>query len=98
MRCLQDSLVIASRLDDTFTGAACRLALYGSLVALVGEGTPLQLSKLRVYKVKRKEGSIDRVLPPDHRPAVCKGFFKKESDFSAFVGLQVILFLFPLCL
>ena len=42
----QDSLVIVSRLDDTSTGAACRLALYGCLVDTDS------VAQLRVYKVR----------------------------------------------
>lgn len=91
LRLLQDSLVIVSRLDDTSAGAACRLALYGSLVALVNPDSPGELSRLRVFKVKQKEGNIERVLP-DGRTAICKGFFKKESDFSAFLNLKVCCF------
>lgn len=83
---LQDSLVIASRLDDLSNGAACRLALYGSLVRRV-DASP---ASLRVYKVKRKEGCIDRILP-DGCTAVCRGFFKKETDLSVFVGLKAWL-------
>lgn len=85
----QDSLVVISRLDEVSTGASCRLALYGRLTALLDPNSPSEMSQLKVYKVKRKEGIIERLLPQDSRLAVCKGFFKKESDFSPFVGLKV---------
>ena len=88
---LQDSLVIISRLDEVSTGAACRLALYGRLTALLDTTSPAELAKLKVYKVKQKSGVVERLLSEDGSSAVCKGFFKKESDFSPFINLQVRL-------
>ena len=85
---VQDSLVIISRLDEVSTGAACRLALYGRLTGLIDPNSPTELSKLKVFKVKQKAGSIERLLASDGSLAVCRGFFKKESDFSPFIGLQ----------
>ena len=42
-----------------------------------------------VAQVKQREGIIERLLTPDGRSAVCRGFFKKESDFSVFIGMKV---------
>ncbi len=59
------------------------------MTALIDASSQLELSKLRVFKVKRREGVVERLLANDGSCAVCKGFFKKESDFSPFIGLQV---------
>lgn len=84
--------MIISRLDEASTGRACRLALYGRLAGLVDPNSSTELKRLKVYKIKQKEGSIERLLATDGSLAVCRGFFKKESDFSAFIGLQVKAF------
>ena len=47
---LQDALVIGARFDAEAHGEACRLALYGRLVALV-DPTPEALKRLKVFKV-----------------------------------------------
>ena len=49
----------------------------------------MQLEKLKVYKLKRREGIVERVLTPEGYTAVCRGFFKKDSEFSAFIGMKV---------
>lgn len=49
------------------------------------------LARLQVYKVKQRTGRIERYLSTDGRSAVCRGFFKRESDFSAFIGMKVSL-------
>ncbi|CAI5475388.1 unnamed protein product [Closterium sp. Yama58-4] len=42
---------------------------------------------LRVYKLKSREGVIDRVV--DSHSLIGRGLFKKETDISKFVGLRV---------
>ena len=86
--CLQDALVIGSRFEVDASKATCRLAIYGRLAALMNPAEPPQMMKLRIYKVKRRTGSIDR-MNKDGMSAVCKGMFKKETDISVFVGLKV---------
>lgn len=61
----------------------------GRIAALLDPGGTLQLDRLKVYKLKRREGCVERLLTPEGYTAVCKGFFKKDSDFSAFIGLKV---------
>ena len=84
----QDALVIGSRLEADASAAACRLAFYGRLVALVdAPDSPGALAKLRLFKLKSRMGSVERAAP-DGRSAICKGMFKRDTDISRFVGLQ----------
>ena len=86
--CVQDALVIGSRLDTSASDKACRLALYGRVTALVDTSSPAELAKLKIYKSKRREGSIKRV-DKDGKGAVCQGLFKKETDLTPFTGMKV---------
>jgi len=86
--CAQDALVIGSRLEADASAAACRLAFYGRLVALVdAPERPGALARLRLLKLKARTGSVERVAP-DGGSAVCKGMFKRDTDISRFVGLK----------
>ena len=85
---LQDALVIGSRFEVDASKATCRLALYGRLAGLIDTSDPQQMRKLRIFKIKRRSGSIDRVNK-DGLSAVCKSMFKKETDISVFAGLKV---------
>ncbi|CAL8462357.1 g1890 [Coccomyxa elongata] len=84
----KDALVIGSRFDTDVSKAACRLAFYGRLVALLRAEDPSELAHLRIFKLKMRAGSIDRVAP-DGFSAVCKGMFKKDTDISLFAGMKV---------
>ena len=85
---LQDALVIGSRFEVDASTAMCRLAFYGRLAALIDHSDPEQMRRVRIFKVKRRSGSIDRV-DKDGLGAVCKGMFKKETDITVFAGLKV---------
>ena len=80
--------MIGSRFDMDVSKATCRLAFYGRLAALVAAEQPAELARLRVYKLKRKVGALDRVAK-DSLSAVCRGMFKKETDISLFAGMRV---------
>lgn len=80
--------MIGSRFDTDASKASCRLAFYGRLAALLDPDSAPDLAALRVYKVKRRTGAIDRVTGDGHS-AVCKGMFKKETDISLFSGMRV---------
>ena len=83
----QDAVIIGSRLDSISTGQACRLALHGKI--LMGSETAEDFGGiLKVFKVRRKEGQVEKISS-DGRTAICKGLFKKESDPSAFMGMKV---------
>lgn len=80
--------MIGSRLEADASAAACRLAFYGRLVALVdAPDSPGALAELRLFKLKSRAGSVERAAP-DVRSAICKGMFKRDTDISRFVGLQ----------
>ena len=80
--------MIGSRFEVDASSAMCRLAFYGRLAALIDQSDPGQMRGVRIFKVKRRTGSIDRV-DRDGLAAVCKGMFKKETDISVFAGLKV---------
>ena len=90
--CPADSMLIGSRLDFDAHAKACRLAVSGRLrrVLSPAEARPEQLGGvLRVYKSKAKHGTLERV-EKDGQTAICKGLFKKETDLSPFVGMEVM--------
>ena len=84
-------MLIGSRLDFDAHAKACRLAVSGRLRRVV---TPAELQPerlggvLRIYKVKLKQGTLERV-EKDGQTVICKGLFKKETDLSPFVGMEV---------
>lgn len=86
----QDALVIGSRFDTDESKVACRLAFYGRLAALIRAEDPAELARLRIFKPKKRVGSIDRVAP-DGFSAVCKGMFQKDTNISLFSGMKVRL-------
>lgn len=83
-----NALVIGARLDADLNAAACRIAVSGRMRALLDPSVPEDLRRLRVYKLKAREGMIERV-EADGCTAVCKGMFGKDSDLSRFVGMEV---------
>lgn len=81
--CPHGALLLASRLDLEGTNT-CRLALHGRLAAVIPEGG---LSRLRVFKRKQREGTVERWA--DSRTAIVRGLFKKETDMTPFEGMRV---------
>lgn len=79
------ALVIGSKLDTDIHANSCRIAFHGTLQACLDPAQGFQ--KLKVYKLKRKEGGIDRVA--DEHTIIGKNLFKKETDINLFVGLKV---------
>ena len=88
LSCLQDAVLIGSRLDASQEAATCRLAFYGRILKLLDPNDATALQQIKIYKLKQKKGSIDRVTP-DGLSAVCKGMFKKETDIGLFSGMKV---------
>jgi len=80
--CVPNSLLIGSRLDADIHSNACRIAFYGRLFG-AADGT----NQLKLYKPKHREGVIDRVQ--DQHSVIGRGFFKKETNFTVFLGLKV---------
>ncbi|CAI5500685.1 unnamed protein product [Closterium sp. Naga37s-1] len=74
-------------LPVTYTNT-CRMAFHGRILAPIDPTTMHSGSQpLRIYKVKSREGVIDRVV--DSHSLIGRGLFKKETDISKFVGLRV---------
>jgi len=84
----RDSVVIGSRLDMDAQTSTCRLGWYGRIVHVVDDRDPGALQRLRVFKWKRREGSVERV-EADGRTAICKGMFKKETNLALLQGMRV---------
>ncbi|KAK9716950.1 Elongation factor Tu GTP binding domain [Popillia japonica] len=96
-----NSLVIASKLDVDASSNTCRIGFWdaSSNTCRIGFwGNLLQYSKdkdyctsflpkLKVYKVKTKIGSIERIV--DDNTAIVKNMFKKETRLDSFLGLKV---------
>lgn len=84
-------LVIGSKLDTDIHANACRLAFQGRLLEgfedkAYGESA---LPRLRICKVKHKEGQVERVA--DDYTVIGRSLFKKETNLQLFVGLKVAL-------
>eukprot|EP01117_Protostelium_nocturnum_P013690 TRINITY_DN5133_c0_g1_i2.p1 TRINITY_DN5133_c0_g1~~TRINITY_DN5133_c0_g1_i2.p1 ORF type:complete len:204 (+),score=55.15 TRINITY_DN5133_c0_g1_i2:214-825(+) len=85
--CNAGSMIICSKLDTDITANTCRLAFYGKVEHIVDYTKREELSKLKLYRIKEKEGSIDRIA--DEYTLIGKDLFKKETDMSLFVGLKI---------
>lgn len=55
---------------------------------LLDDSNPAALQQLHLFRLKQKQGTIERVAADGHS-AVCKGMFKKETDISLFSGMKV---------
>lgn len=89
--CPNNSLVIGSRLDTDIHLNKCRIAFHGKLLVPISDRayTETILPKLRVYKVKSREGVVERMS--DEYSIICRSLFKKETNIQHFVGLKVKL-------
>lgn len=89
--CPRGSMLIGSRLDADVKKASessmCRIALYGKPVTDSESESNLELSALKIFKTKQREGVVDRVV--NDREIICKGLFKKETDMSLFIGKRI---------
>uniref|UniRef100_V9KIA8 Selenocysteine-specific elongation factor n=1 Tax=Callorhinchus milii TaxID=7868 RepID=V9KIA8_CALMI len=89
--CPKLCLVIGSKLDTDIHANTCRLAFHG----VVLEGFEVKhyaetaLPKLKVFKLKHKEGQVERVL--DDYSVIGRSLFKKETNMQLFVGMKVKL-------
>lgn len=84
-----NSLVIASKLDVDASSNTCRIGFWGNLLQYSKDKDYCTsfLPKLKVYKVKTKIGSIERIV--DDNTAIVKNMFKKETRLDSFLGLKV---------
>lgn len=89
--CPKLCLVIGSKLDIDIHTNTCRLAFHGVLLAGFEEKnyTEVSLPKLKIFKLKHKEGQVERVS--DDYSVIGRSLFKKETNMQLFVGMMVKL-------
>uniref|UniRef100_A0A8C4YPN2 Selenocysteine-specific elongation factor n=1 Tax=Gopherus evgoodei TaxID=1825980 RepID=A0A8C4YPN2_9SAUR len=89
--CPKFCLVIGSKLDTDIHANTCRLAFHGILLQGMEDKNYVEtfLPKLKMYKLKHKEGQVERVL--DDYSVIGRSLFKKETNIQIFVGLKVKL-------
>lgn len=89
--CPKLCLVIGSKLDTDIHANTCRLAFHGVLLQGMEDKNYAEtfLPKLKVYKLKYKEGQVERVM--DDYSVIGRSLFKKETNIQIFVGLKVKL-------
>ncbi len=84
-------LMIASKLDADIHQNACRLAFSGHLLEVFTEKDyhATQLAKLKIFKVKQRVGTVERVQ--DEYTVIVRNMMKKETDTSKFERMKVTL-------
>ncbi|XP_078399243.1 selenocysteine-specific elongation factor isoform X2 [Cetorhinus maximus] len=89
--CPKLCLVIGSKLDTDIHANTCRLAFHGVLLEGFEEKNYAEVSlpKLKVFKLKHKEGQVERVS--DDYNVIGRSLFKKETNMQLFVGMKVKL-------
>ncbi|XP_007666510.2 selenocysteine-specific elongation factor [Ornithorhynchus anatinus] len=89
--CPKLCLVIGSKLDTDIHANMCRLAFHGVMLQGLEDKNYMEtfLPKLKVYKLKHKEGQVERVM--DDYSVIGRSLFKKETNIQLFVGLKVKL-------
>ena len=89
--CSETSLVIGSRLDTDINLNTCRLAFHGRMLEMikVKEYPQTFLPSLKIFKVKYKEGIVDRMM--DEYSVIVRSLFKKETNLQMFLNLKVTL-------
>jgi selenocysteine-specific elongation factor len=92
------SMIIGSKLDGDVNANVCRLAFFGRLVEQLSSAELHSLGQLKLFKMKKKEGVIDRIDSKSEESSgssfspivvIGRSLFKKETDMSQFVGLKV---------
>uniref|UniRef100_H2YEH6 Selenocysteine-specific elongation factor n=1 Tax=Ciona savignyi TaxID=51511 RepID=H2YEH6_CIOSA len=89
--CKPDSLAIGSRFDSDVNANKCRLAFKAEILEAITSKDYVSsvLPKLKVYKNKSREGTVERVH--DEESVICRGLLKKETNVAMFTGLRVEL-------
>eukprot|EP00762_Andalucia_godoyi_P004513 ANDGO_05199.mRNA.1 Selenocysteine-specific elongation factor len=81
--------LIASRLETDVHANVCRLAFHGECSQLfASEDQMLAENKILIWKPKRKEGVVDRLLI-NERSVLAKNMFEKDADLTVFQGLKI---------
>ena len=86
--CPIGSLLIGSRLDTDVHAGKFRIAFFGRLVQPLGKEHGLGREQLRIFKIKQREGKIDRV--DKNGTIIVKDLFDKGADMTRFLNMQVI--------
>lgn len=89
--CMEESLMIGSRLDADVNTSKCRLAFKAkTLLAIKDRHYKTNfLTKLLIYKNKSREGLVERIH--DDYTVICKSLMKKQSNFEIFNNMKVVL-------
>lgn len=87
--CQNNSRIIGSKLDSDINLNNCRLAFCGDVVQVIQFEKPEDRAKLKVYRMKERQGTIERIA--DEFSVVGKDLFSKETDMSQFIGMKVSL-------
>jgi len=85
-------VLIGSRLDTDINSNTCRLAFHGKVVWQARnkvDYVKTELSKLKVFKNKSKEGVVERAV--NEQEVIVRDLFKKETNIDLFSGLNVSL-------
>ncbi|KXS20666.1 P-loop containing nucleoside triphosphate hydrolase protein [Gonapodya prolifera JEL478] len=87
----RQALVIGSKLDMDIHSSSCRLAFSGTIHEAISGADfhKSYLQSLRIFKRKRREGTIDRIV--DERHLIGRGLLKKETPIEPYLGLKVSL-------
>ena len=86
--------MVGSRLDLDVNAASCRLCFFARVVEGFRAAEPLDLERLRIFKRKSREGTLDRLMKDKVGEGkigtvIGKDLFKKESDMQTFTGMQI---------
>ena len=89
--CQKDALVIGSKLDIDININTCRLAFYGKILHPFSSKDFREtcLPNLKVFKMKKKEGVIERMT--DDYSVIARSIFKKETRLELFNNMKVTL-------
>jgi len=87
---LPHTIVVGSNLQLA-EGTACRLAFHGPVIDSCQDKDykKTYLPSLRLFKSKKKQGTVDRVLSSD--TIIGKGFCQKQSNIDHLIGLNVAI-------
>lgn len=82
------SLILGAKLDADLNTSSCRIAFHGNILHSWPISEANTISKLQIFKIKRREGILERI-EADGKAAICRDLFGKNSDMSAFIGFYI---------
>ena len=81
-----DMIVLGSKIDFDVSYKSNRIAFYGKMI----DNISMIMSKLKIYKIKVKQGKILR-LQGSNKNAIVIGLFKKDSNIEDFIGKTILI-------